>query len=145
MPETSIGFLSKRVFQAATAALEPIFVAEDTTYVQWSAMTALWSGRADTCVTLARELCHDTGATTRLIDALEAQGWVERSRSAEDRRIVLLSLTEAGQQLAERCRQGVTRQWNAWLSDWDAPRHHAVDRRSQQASHLMETGSSTCA
>ncbi|WP_375394894.1 hypothetical protein [uncultured Sphingomonas sp.] len=43
---------------------------------------------------------------------------MERTRSADDRRIVFLRLTEAGTAVAERCRQGVTRRWNAWLADW---------------------------
>ncbi|WP_375394895.1 hypothetical protein [uncultured Sphingomonas sp.] len=79
VPDTSLGFLSKRVFQSSVLALEPIFAAEGTTYIQWSAMVLLWRGYADTCVALARELCHDTGATTRLIERWKAvAGWNER-------------------------------------------------------------------
>ncbi len=33
---------------------------------------------------------------TKLVDHLIQQGWVERGRSAEDRRIVILTITEAG-------------------------------------------------
>ena len=145
VPDTSLGFLSKRVFQASVLALEPIFAAEGTSYVQWSAMVSLWKGRADTCAALARELCHDTGATTRLIDTLEARGWVERSRSADDRRIVFLKLTDAGAQVAERCRQAVTRQWNVWLADWDAADIERLIGDLHRLRHRIETGTPTCA
>ena len=144
-PDTSVGFLARRVFQTASTALEPIFAAEGITYVQWSAMVSLWYGRAATCLALARDLGHDAGATTRLIDTLEARGWLERTRSADDRRVVFIALTDEGRQVADRCRQGVTRQWNEWLAEWDAA---DVDRLIGDLHRLrdrIERGTPTCA
>ena len=144
-PDTSVGFLAKRVFQASVAALEPIFAAEDISYVQWSAMVSLWYGRAATCRALARDLGHDAGATTRLIDTLEARGWLERTRSEDDRRVVFIDLTDDGRQVADRCRQGVTRQWNEWLADWPGA---DVDRLIGDLHRLrerIEEGAPTCA
>lgn len=140
VPDTSIGFLCKRVFQANTMALEPMFAEAGTSYVQWSAMVSLWNGRADTCAALARELCHDTGATTRLIDLLESRGWVERERSGEDRRVVHLRLTAAGKAITERCRAGVAEQWNAWLADWDPADVDRLIGDLQRLRHRIETG-----
>lgn len=36
---------------------------------------------------------------TKLVDQLMSEGWVNRSHSEEDRRVVLLNLTEEGQQV----------------------------------------------
>ncbi|HET8658282.1 MAG TPA: MarR family transcriptional regulator [Micromonosporaceae bacterium] len=43
-------------------------------------------------------------AITKLVTALEAAGLVERSRSAQDRRVVTVSATAAGRRLLERGR-----------------------------------------
>lgn len=144
-PDTSVGFLAKRVFQTATMALEPIFAAEGISYVQWSAMVSLWYGRAATCLALARDLGHDAGATTRLIDTLEARGWVERSRSADDRRVVFVRLTASGTETADRCRQGVTRQWNEWLADWAAADVERLIGDLHRLRDRIEAGSPACA
>ncbi len=44
-------------------------------------------------------------AMTRLVDGLEKRGWVERVRSAQDRRKVTVALTEPGRAEALRLRQ----------------------------------------
>ncbi len=51
-------------------------------------------GTEPTCASLARDMAHDKGAMTRMMDTLEAKGWVERTRSADARRVVHLSLTD---------------------------------------------------
>lgn len=117
-PDTSVGYLAKRVFQLSAAGLEPMFAEEGTTLTQWSALVSLHYGRADTCAELARDLVHDKGATTRLIDSLEAKGWVRRERDSDDRRVSRLSLTEAGERVAQHCRARVVACWNEWLADW---------------------------
>ncbi len=67
---------------------------------------------------LARDLAYDKGAMTRLIDVLEARGLVERARSEDDRRVVNLSLTDAGREAAMRCRDKAIDCWNRHLADW---------------------------
>ena len=52
--------------------------------------------------TLARELAVTKGAVTRLVDGLDAKGYVRRERDAEDRRRVFVALTEAGREEAVR-------------------------------------------
>ena len=49
--------------------------------------------------TLARTIGFDTSTIAGVIDRLEARGLTLRSASAQDRRVRLLTLTEAGQQL----------------------------------------------
>ncbi len=46
--------------------------------------------------TVAKELSVTTGTLTISINGLVKKGYVERSRSEEDRRVVLISLTEKG-------------------------------------------------
>lgn len=118
LPDTSIGYLCKRVHQLAQAGLEPVFAAEGLTFVQWHALLSIYFGRGRTSAALSRDLAYDKGATTRLIDVLEARGWVVRSREHDDRRLVALRLTDAGNRVAHGCRARVMAAWNGWLADW---------------------------
>ena len=51
--------------------------------------------------TLARSIGLDTSTVAGVIDRLEARGLMQRSASPEDRRVRLLGLTPAGQELLE--------------------------------------------
>ena len=118
-PDCSLGFLARRLHQSAQGALEPIFAEAGPSMTQWSAMVSIWFGRANTCADLARDLAHDTGATTRLVDTLEQQGWVTRTRATDDRRVVKLMLTPAGTAVTLRCRDLAIDYWNRVLADWE--------------------------
>lgn len=117
-PENSIGYLIRRSEQLGTAALEPVFAAYDITKTQWSALVALHFDRASTCAEIARDLGHDKGATTRVIDTLEERGWVIRTRGEEDRRVVRITMTPAGEAITAAVRDAVIAIWNDWLRDW---------------------------
>ncbi len=52
--------------------------------------------RVETAAEMCRELSHDAGAMTRLIDKLEAMGLVRRVRESYDRRSARLDLTKEG-------------------------------------------------
>ncbi|WP_239017760.1 MarR family winged helix-turn-helix transcriptional regulator [Sphingomonas aracearum] len=124
-PDCSIGYLAKRIHQLGLGALEPIFAEEGVTGPQWSALVAIHFGRGRTSAALAREMSHDKGAMTRLIDTIEQKGWIERTRDTNDRRIINLALTPEGQAVAMRTRDRVIAAWNAWLADWD---HDEIER-----------------
>lgn len=117
-PENSIGYLVRRSEQLGTAALEPLFAAHDITKTQWSALVALHFNRASTCAEIARDLGHDKGATTRLVDTLEERGWITRARGEDDRRLVKLALTPSGEAIAATVRDEVIAVWNGWLGGW---------------------------
>ncbi|KQU56153.1 MarR family transcriptional regulator [Sphingomonas sp. Leaf339] len=120
-PDCSIGYLVRRTHQLGSAQLESIFANEGLTAMQWQALAAIWYGRGNTAAELARDLGHDKGAMTRLVDAMELQGWITRERTAGDRRCVNLALTSTGEAVALRCKQEVLARWNDWLADWDPP------------------------
>jgi len=61
----------------------------------------LSKGRADTVAGCARKIDVDTGAMTRMLDRLEAKGFVSRNRSDEDRRVVKVELTKAGHEIVK--------------------------------------------
>src|SRR3546814_2219137 len=75
---------------------DAIFAPHDISFVQWIAMLRLREGQALTASDLCRAMRHDNGALTRILDQLEERGFLIRNRSQQDRRVVELELTEAG-------------------------------------------------
>jgi len=139
-PDCSVGYLVRQVHQLGSQGLEPLFVEEGLTYTLWSAMIGIWFGRSHTSAELARDMAHDKGAMTRVIDTLEANGWVTRARSADDRRIVNLALTEAGHAVALRCRDRVVERWNLWFADWDRDEVATLIALMQKLRATMDAG-----
>jgi DNA-binding MarR family transcriptional regulator len=118
-PDCSLGYLARRVHQIGAIALEPVFADEGLTGPQWSALVSIWFKGGTTSAELARDMAHDKGAMTRLVDALHAKGWVTRERCTDDRRVVKLALTAEGEAVAVRVRLRVIDCWNNWLADWE--------------------------
>jgi DNA-binding MarR family transcriptional regulator len=100
-PEESIGYLMRQILSSVAHQVEQQLAHTDLTNAQWGPMFRLYAGCASTVAELARESQLDPGAMTRLLDRLEAKNLCKRSRSEEDRRVVNISLTEAGRQAAQ--------------------------------------------
>ena len=94
--KSSLGYLLKINHSLMHDCADRIFAAHDISFVQWIALKKLRDGSALTASDLCREMRHDNGALTRLLDQLEERGYVERQRSKQDRRVVDLQITEAG-------------------------------------------------
>ena len=118
-PRVSIGYLLRRVGKLSTGRIEAAFDGRDITFTQWIVLALVSSGIADTCTALARDMDHDSGAMTRLIDQLEERGLVIRTRVEGDRRVSKLALTEAGHALAQTLLVSVVRVWNDIVAELD--------------------------
>lgn len=92
----SIGYLVRRAGNLMTTRVEEVFSEHEITFAQWMVLMRLRDGLATTAAELARDMCHDSGALTRIIDQLAQRGLLERQRGREDRRTIALSLTERG-------------------------------------------------
>src|ERR1044072_3689732 len=100
-PETfrareSIGYLIKRSHRLMQERIEGLFAEQGFTLQQWIVMMHIRDVLAFTVADLCRELHHDSGAMTRLIDQLEERQLIERRRNSQDRRGVEASLTDTG-------------------------------------------------
>jgi len=138
-PDCALGYLARRVHQAGQVALEPMFAEEGLTGIQWSALMSIWFERGSTSAEIARDLAHDKGAMTRLIDTLEQRGWVTRVRDSGDRRIINLALTDEGRALGMRCKLRVIAYWNALLKDWDEDETQTLIALLQKLRATMES------
>src|SRR6202043_3813897 len=54
---------------------------------------------------LCKGISYDAGAMTRMLDRLESKGLIRRNRSAQDRRLMHLELTEEGRAAYPRMRE----------------------------------------
>lgn len=115
---TSIGYLIKRAHAHLIDQLESVVVTRDLTFTQWVVLMYLREGIALNASELCAKLRHDSGALTRIIDQLEARGFVQRQRSLEDRRAVSLRLTDQGQQLLTDLLPAVIDKLNFALRDF---------------------------
>lgn len=93
---------------AASRALTGLYreLLEDLelTYPQYLVMLALWERGTLSVKDLSVALHLDSGTLSPLLRRLEGAGLLTRERSAEDERVVHVSLTEAGRRLRERAR-----------------------------------------
>ena len=69
------------------------------TYPQYLVLVLLWSRPSLSVKDVAGHLKLDSGTTSPLIRRLESRGFLERKRSTDDERTVIISLTEAGSAL----------------------------------------------
>jgi len=111
----SIGYLLNRAKQCIMLAADERLASHDLTHSQWLPLLKLSMCGPNPVANLVRELDIDAGAVTRLLDRLETKGLVRRERSSEDRRVVLIHLTEAGSAIAEDLRAVVADVFNAHL------------------------------
>ena len=72
------------------------------TYTQYIAMMVFWEVGTINVKELGKRLYLDSGTLTPLLKALEEKGFVRRSRSKEDERVLLVEITEAGEKLKEQ-------------------------------------------
>jgi DNA-binding MarR family transcriptional regulator len=106
-PETfrlrdSIGYLVKRTQRHMQEAIEARFAAQGCTLQQWLVLMSLRDGLVSSVADLCRDLHHDSGAMTRLIDQLEARNLIERCRNPDDRRVIELRLTKTGHKVLDK-------------------------------------------
>ena len=72
------------------------------TYTQYIVLLALWEYGKTTVGELCRALYLDCGMLTPLLKKMEENGWVVRTRSKGDERVVNVSVTDAGWKMREQ-------------------------------------------
>jgi MarR family transcriptional regulator, organic hydroperoxide resistance regulator len=97
--EEQLCFALYSASRAFTRAYQPLLSPLGLTYPQYLVMLVLWEGEALSVSELGARLALDSGTLTPLLKRLEQAKLVKRRRNAEDERVVVVSLTAAGQAL----------------------------------------------
>lgn len=72
------------------------------TYTQYIAMMVLWTDKKVSVKELGQKLFLDSGTLTPVLKSLEEKGYVDRHRSSEDERVLIVEITEEGENLKEQ-------------------------------------------
>lgn len=72
------------------------------TYTQYIAMMVMWEHKRISVKELGSFLYLDSGTLTPLLKKLEQKGYVSRARDDEDERVLIVTITEAGEVLKDR-------------------------------------------
>jgi DNA-binding MarR family transcriptional regulator len=120
---TEVMELVGRSFKGAMAALRRLRGREtqcpgELTHAQYGLLFGLWDGadRSSRELALLADISPATAA--EMLDGLAAAGLVDRTRSEEDKRIVLNSLTARGRELTEERRRTYEPRWHAALDEF---------------------------
>lgn len=73
----------------------------DLTYTQYITMMVLWEEKQINVKDLGEKLFLDSGTLTPLLKKLEAKGYINRERSREDERNLIISITKKGEMLKD--------------------------------------------
>lgn len=87
--------LSKEIIRRYTPFLQPL----DLTYPQYLVMLVLWECDQQSVSEIGAKLHLDSGTLTPLLKRLQSKQLIERLRSADDERSVIIQTTASGQAL----------------------------------------------
>ncbi|MBI2750749.1 MAG: MarR family transcriptional regulator [Burkholderiales bacterium] len=149
-PEESAGYLMRQILNTVSQEVDLQLAHTGLTNAQWIPLFKLFVGQASTPAELARECRLDAGAMTRTLDRMEAKGLCRRERSASDRRVVTITLTEAGREAAQVIPEVLSRVQNAHLAGFSRDefellksflRRILVNASAIDAAHTHDTSS----
>jgi DNA-binding MarR family transcriptional regulator len=103
--------------RSLTRIYRPLLNQLGVTYPQYLVLLVLWERKQQSVTELGEQLFLDSGTLTPLLKRMESSGLVQRIRSREDERKVLVQVTEKGEALKEHaceipekmlCQSGLT-------------------------------------
>ena len=87
-----------------TALYTPYLKPLGLTYTQYIVFLVLWEKDGLTVGDIGDTLMLDNGTLSPLLKKMEQAGFIERQRSREDERVVVITLTEEGRALQEKAK-----------------------------------------
>lgn len=123
----TVGARIRQLRQSMTRCVDAEMARHGLTDAQWGPLFLIAAGRGCTAAALAQELEVNAGAMTRTLDRLEKKGLLLRRRSADDRRLVMLELTEEGRHAAERIPAVLAEVYNAHLAGFSQAEFQALN------------------
>ncbi len=92
---------SKEVIKAYRPYLEEI----DLTYTQYIVLMVLWEEKFINVKQLGEFLYLDSGTLTPLLKKLEQKGFITRTKSKEDERVINIEITKLGEELKDKAKE----------------------------------------
>lgn len=99
----------------------------NVSFPQFFLLTYLSSEEYLTMSDIAKKMGHSTAAATGLVDRLEKLSYVERTHAAEDRRKIMVRITQKGVQLVAKMRSEISNDLVGILADMDEDQAESVE------------------
>jgi len=93
--------LSRQVMALYRPLLDP----HDLTYPQYLVLMLLWEHGSLSVKDIGERLLLDSGTLTPLLKRLEQKGHLTRERSAEDERVVVITISKQGRELQKKLQE----------------------------------------
>lgn len=119
------GHLIRRAHQISSALFAEECGGFDLTSVQYAALVAIRTHAGLDASRLSGLIAFDRSTLGDVLERLEAKGWVRRGPSPSDRRVKLLHLTAAGEEILQKVEAAVDRVQARLLAPL-APEHRAT-------------------
>lgn len=81
---------------------KPFLDEVDLTYTQYIVMMVVWEDEQVSVKEMGKKLFLDSGTLTPVLKTLEKKGLIERTRSKEDERNLIVTLTPSGKALKDK-------------------------------------------
>jgi len=137
--DNSVGYLMRRGAALMREELEAAFAGHGFTFVQWVTLMRVREKPTLTAGDLCRDLHHDSGAFTRVLDHLEERHLIRRERSDTDRRVMLLHLTDAGREAVQALLPIVVERLNHALQPFTAAEVETLAGLLRRLTARLET------
>lgn len=86
-----------------TRAYQPLLARFQLTYPQYIILLILWEDAPCPIGHIGARAILETNTLSPLLKTLEKQGWITRTRSVLDERVVMVDLTEKGHTMKQEC------------------------------------------
>ena len=96
-------------------------------FPQFFLLTYLSSEEFLTMSDIAKKMGHSTAAATGLVDRLEKIGYVERVHAAEDRRKIMVRITQKGIELVAHMRKEIATDLASIMDEADSDEAETID------------------
>ena len=103
-------------------------------FPQFFLLTYLSSEDYLTMSDIAKKMGHSTAAATGLVDRLEKLGYVERVHAAEDRRKIMVRITQDGVELVAQMRKHIASDLSSIMADMDEEEADSVEHANKALS-----------
>jgi DNA-binding MarR family transcriptional regulator len=100
--ENQVCFPLYSAANAVVRAYRPLLDELDITYLQYMVLMVLWRESSLNVKELGQSLRLDSGTLTPLLKRLESKGFVTRSRSEQDERVRIITITQQGMALKQK-------------------------------------------
>lgn len=137
--QRELGYLVGSLASAMRTGLNQELASFNISSAQWAILEACHDGEADTLTSLSRVIPIDAASISRQVDRLVRTGLVQRRRSTRDRRLVRLSLTDAGKRLVPVLAERVQANNAKFLAGIAEHEQHAMLRTIQRMLESAQT------